>query len=315
MPASRNRIIKLPATNILALLTGAIVWGLIWYPYRVLRFAGMPAEYSSALTYAIALALCVALFAGKLKKLRPKPILLVLALAAGCSNVGFVLASVYGEVMRVVLLFYLAPVWTVLFARLLLGERLNLGGIGIVVLALAGAFVMLWQPAAGMPVPQNGAEWMAMGAGVAFALANVLVRKADTHGIEEKSFWVLAGCSGIGFIAATFSGASVAWPPAHGQDALLMLALMFLIGAVLLFANLVVQFGLSNTPANRAIVIYLFELVVAAVASWLLAGESMSVREWIGGTMIVGASLVSARLAQPQAPSVSGDGNPAPNGS
>jgi drug/metabolite transporter (DMT)-like permease len=267
----------------------------------VLRVAGVPAELSSALTYAVALLLCVSFYAGKLKQLRPSPVLLILALAAGCSNVGFVLASVYGEVMRVVLLFYLAPVWTVLFARVLLGEQLNMGGIGIVALALAGAFVMLWQPAAGMPVPQNGAEWMAMGAGVAFALANVLVRKADTHGIEEKSFWVLAGCTGIGMIAAGFSGDPVTWPPAFAQGALLPLALIILIGVVLLFANLVVQFGLSNTPANRAIVIYLFELVVAALASWLLAGESMSLKEWTGGAMIVGASLVSARLGLPHA--------------
>ena len=289
-------MLKLPGVNVLALLTGATVWGLVWYPYRVLRDAGISGEQSSALTYAVALALCVLVCAPKLKNIRPQPMLLVLALAAGCSNVGFVLATIYGEVMRVVLLFYLAPVWTVLFSRLLLGERLNVAGFGVVALALAGAIVMLWQPALGLPLPQAGAEWLGLGAGVAFALANVMVRKVDTHSIEEKSFWVLAGCTGIGLIAALAAGGLPAWPPHLPAEPVVPLVLIALIGAVLFFANLVVQYGLTHTPANRAIVIYLFELVVAAFASWLLAGEVMSAKEWAGGAMIIAASLVSARL-------------------
>ena len=49
-------------------------------------------------------------------------------------------------------------------------------------------------------------------------------------------------------------------------------------------------------PANRAIVLFLSELVVAAVVSYFLAGEAMQVREWIGAVLIVSASLLSGRL-------------------
>jgi len=38
-------------------------------------------------------------------------------------------------------------------------------------------------------------------------------------------------------------------------------------------------------------VILLFELVVAAIASWFLAGESLRTQDWIGGLLIVSASL------------------------
>ena len=65
---------------------------------------------------------------------------------------------------------------------------------------------------------------------------------------------------------------------------------------MLLATNLFVQYGLTHTSANRAIVIFLFELVVAALASWLLAGEAMTLQEWLGGTLIVAASLLSGRL-------------------
>jgi drug/metabolite transporter (DMT)-like permease len=58
-----------------------------------------------------------------------------------------------------------------------------------------------------------------------------------------------------------------------------------------------VQYGVSHTPANRAIVIFLSELVVAALAAYWLAGEVMTLREWLGGAMIVSASLYSSRMA------------------
>jgi drug/metabolite transporter (DMT)-like permease len=68
--------------------------------------------------------------------------------------------------------------------------------------------------------------------------------------------------------------------------------------------NLVVQYGLTHTPANQAIVVFLFELVVAAMSSWLLADEAMDAREWMGGAMIVAASLFSGQLEDQDAPGV-----------
>ena len=41
----------------------------------------------------------------------------------------------------------------------------------------------------------------------------------------------------------------------------------------------------------------LSEVGFAALGAWLLAGEAIGLREWIGGAMIVTASLFSARMA------------------
>ena len=71
-----------------------------------------------------------------------------------------------------------------------------------------------------------------------------------------------------------------------------------------LVAGLALQYGLSRLPANRAIVILLFELVVGAVAAYVLAGEIMRPQDWAGGTLIVAASFASAwmeRRARPRA--------------
>jgi drug/metabolite transporter (DMT)-like permease len=42
--------------------------------------------------------------------------------------------------------------------------------------------------------------------------------------------------------------------------------------------------------------LFLFELVVAAVSSYFLAGEAMDLGDWIGAAFIVCASLLSGKL-------------------
>ena len=67
-------------------------------------------------------------------------------------------------------------------------------------------------------------------------------------------------------------------------------------GLAVFILSLVLQYGLTHVPANQAIVLLLFELVVAAVAAYLLTNESMTLKEWVGGAMIVSASLFSSRM-------------------
>jgi drug/metabolite transporter (DMT)-like permease len=68
------------------------------------------------------------------------------------------------------------------------------------------------------------------------------------------------------------------------------------LGVALVAMSLALQYGLSRMSANRAIVILLFELVVASLASYLLAGERLRPQDWIGGAVIVAATLVSGWL-------------------
>ena len=92
-----------------SLLAGALVWGLIWYPYRALQSAGVGGALSAFLTYLLALLPALLLFRNRLSQLRKSPWLHgALALAAGICNLGYVLAMIHGEVVRVMLLFYIA---------------------------------------------------------------------------------------------------------------------------------------------------------------------------------------------------------------
>lgn len=291
MQQERQQEQRQQSVAVATLFTAATVWGVAWYPYRVLEQAGLGGALATATTYAIALALGLVLLWPRLKGFHPSWGLAAMALVAGGCNLGYVLAVLHGEVMRVLLLFYLSPLWTVLLSRLLLGERLKASGGAVVICAFVGAMVMLWHPALGLPWPRNSAEWIGLGAGICFAMQNVLIRRMADHPVEHKTMTLFVGVVATALAVSLLGGESR--PAALDGVALTTLLLL---GLVLMVANLVVQVGLSALAANRAIVILLFELVVAAISSWWLAGEVMGLREWLGGGLIVAASLLSGRL-------------------
>jgi drug/metabolite transporter (DMT)-like permease len=283
-----------------ALLGGAIIWGLLWYPYRLLNQAQIPGAAATAVTYAIALLMGLIIFRKQLKGSLlfggPLYLLFWIGLFAGWTNLAYVLSIIHGEIVRVLLLFYLAPLWTVLFARLLLGERLSTYGYLVVFLSLAGALVMLWQPDSRFPLPSNYGDWMGLSAGFMFALSNVLSRKDQYHDIQLKS---LAVWLGVASIAACYSLFLSEFPAAMEISPGSYL-LLVMVGLVVFILSVVMQYGLTHVPANQAVVIMLFELVVASIAAYFLADEAMTSREWVGGAMIVFASLFSAKINRDQ---------------
>jgi drug/metabolite transporter (DMT)-like permease len=281
-----------PSKPALALLFGAATWGIVWYPFRLLAQAGMDGLWSTLIAYGVCLVFaCCAFPRIALSLRRAPPLAWVMALTIGWSNLAYVLGVLEGEVMRVLLLFYLAPLWTVPLARLLLRERLDARGFVVMAIAFAGAMIMLWHPALGVPWPASRAEWLGVGAGFCFALGNVIMRKIEQMDDVSKSIAILAGVTVVAAIHAPFSAMTA-------RDALSIastqLPVVLGIGVALIGMGLSLQYGLSRLPANRAIVILLFELVVAALAAYLLAGEVMRPQDWVGGTLIVIATLLPA---------------------
>lgn len=289
---------KLNKTRVLAvcgLVTGALVWGLIWYPYRVLEQAGVGGAFATLVTYAVALGIGFVAFARELRGAPRSWLLAWIAIAAGWTNLAYVLAVIEGEVMRVMLLFYLAPLWTVVFVRILLRERMGNVGALVVLLSVGGAATMLYEPAGGLPLPANRAEWMGLSAGLMFALSNVLARKAHEHSVAMKS---VAIWFGVTVVCVIYGAGQAGFLPGAQALAPATLGLMVLVGVVLFALSLIVQYGIAHTAANQAIVIMLLELVFAAIAAYYLAGEAMQAREWVGGAMIVAASLFSGKLTE-----------------
>jgi drug/metabolite transporter (DMT)-like permease len=280
--------------SVSCLLSGALVWGMIWYPYRVLQGVGVSGELATLITYAMALLFGLLAIGPVWRELRLAGWWgIALMLVSGWTNYGYVLAILDGEVMRVLLLFYLAPLWTVIFARWMLGEKLNRYGYAIIALSLGGAFIMLWNPQLGLPLPQNRSEWIGLSAGMCFAMLNVLVRRTQHLSVNFKSATVWLGTVLLTGVSLLYHGNLL---PQVQNITLNAWCLLALVGMVLCATSIIVQYGLTHLPANQAIVLFLSELVFAAVSSYFLAGEQLGLAEMTGAVLIVSASLLSGKI-------------------
>jgi drug/metabolite transporter (DMT)-like permease len=276
-----------------ALVLNALVWGLSWWPFRILQSHGLHPLWATTLIYIFSL-FCL-LLARPLtwRGFRQYPMLWLLLLAAGLSNVGFNWAVTVGDVVRVVLLFYLMPAWVVLLAWPLLGERPTAGSLLRLVLALAGLVIVLKTPGTDWPVPSSAADWLALMGGFSFALTNILLRRLNQTPAESRILAMFGGGALLaGGVAACGVGLGlIAAPPVPG---LVWIVLTALTSVAFLVGNLALQYGASRLPASTSSLIMLSEVVFASVSAVLLGAGELSARTLLGGGLIVLAALLAA---------------------
>ncbi|VAW76085.1 hypothetical protein MNBD_GAMMA15-1628 [hydrothermal vent metagenome] len=280
-----------PLLPVFSLLFTATLWGLVWYPLRLLEAEGLQGLWLSLSSYAAALLIGLPwLWRSRGDWAREGMVLALMMLATGWVNVAFVLAILDGTVVRVLLLFYLSPLWALILGWLILGERPGRGGILVFVLAISGAVVMLWDPELGLPWPRDEADWLAASSGLAFAFANVMVRKLKYSGMPTKASvsWL-----GVVLVAAVWILVVSEPLPVVEPSVWLGSAMLGWFGFVIMTVTVI--YGVSHMPVHRSAVILLFELVIGAVSSVLLTDEQVLPQEWIGGVLILAAAWYSAR--------------------
>ena len=114
---------------VIALLWAAIFWGVVWYPLRLLETAGLNGLWTAWVIFTVAALPGLWMEWSKRAELLEQPgLMLLIAAANGWLNVAFVLAVLDGNVVRVLLLFYLSSLWAVPLGRCFLCELIGLSG-------------------------------------------------------------------------------------------------------------------------------------------------------------------------------------------
>ena len=289
-PGARGAVLG-PA---LALTFNALVWGVSWWPFRQFEAAGLHPLWATVVIYLLAVAVIGVARPAAWRELATHPALWVLVLASGTTNAAFNWAVTIGDVVRVVLLFYLMPLWAVLLARLLLGERLTAGALLRVALALAGALVILWPPDGGLPLPRTLAEGLGLVGGFSFALNNVMLRREAARSEASRALAMFTGGVVVaGTLAVVLaSRGSVPLPPPATAG---LAAGLLVMGALFLASNLALQYGAARLPAQVTAVVMLSEVLFASVSALWLGAGSIDLRLACGGAAIVAAALLAAR--------------------
>ena len=277
---------------VLSLLFTATLWGVVWYPLRLLEGQGLAGLWSALISYGAILCVFLWVLIRDRKSLATNLLpLTLMGLSAGWCNVAFIMAVLDGHVVRVLLLFYLSPFWAVCLGWLMLGERLDGKSMLVFAVAVTGAIIMLWNEEIGIPWPRDYADWLAVSSGFAFALSNVFVRRTQNVGVQLKS---TASWAGVVVVATVWILLSHSGVPAVSGGVLLAAVALGLFGFLVM--TLTVLYGVTHMPVHRSAVILLFELVVGAVSAQLLTDEVVLYREWLGGFMIVTAAYMAAHI-------------------
>ena len=274
---------------IFACLVAATLWGLYWIPLRFLDNSGISGLWASVLIYFVSfLFIFPRFYSLRADFYASKTLYTLLAIFAGWTNLGFVLALLEGEVVRVMILFYLSPVWATLLAFFILNERLKKRNIFALVLAVAGVFLISWHPEIEFMKSFDRADFYAISSGLAFAVTNIIVRRIGglTHTVKMCSAWfgviVLAGC-GILLTQDSF-------PIVTLNNVLLIIVLGF---PLMIIMTWTAQYAVSNLPIYLSSVLFLFEIIVGAVSAVMLANELITVIQFIGIAMILSAGLIN----------------------
>lgn len=280
----------------LAVAFSAILWGLWWIPLRWLAANGLPGDWASLATYSLAAALLLPFAWARRAHLREGGATLL-----WCGGLfGLVLALwnhavLTGDVMRVVLLFYLAPVWATLLSIFVLKLRVGPLRVLTVILGLAGAAVILGVDS-GLPLPRSLADWLGLISGFLFAVVTVLARASEEVSGLDKTFVSYASAA---LVALVLVGMDMAPEPAG-----LILTGTAMIEAVPLAAGIAafylipftwaVLWGASRLEPGRVSILLLLEVVAASISSSLLTDEPFGWREVTGCVLILLAGLSEA---------------------
>lgn len=280
-----------PVYPVLVLLCSSFLWGLTWLPLKYFGGFGLQGVSVTLAGYGAVGVLALPWLVRRVRSWRNDARgLLLLSLFGGLANLAFASAIVQGDVVRVMVLFYLLPAWGVLGGWLLLGERVDRVRKLTVAGALGGAFLILGGPSVFVQSPSL-ADVLAVVSGLSLAVNNVLFRKLSRVAVPDKTAAMFVGCL-LWALPLTLLGVQ----PLPGGVPVEVWLQLVVFGLVWLFAATAgTQWGVSHMETGRSSVLIIMELVTAVISAALINGSRLRPIEWLGGVLIVAAAVVEAR--------------------
>jgi drug/metabolite transporter (DMT)-like permease len=284
-----NHSIELRAS--LAVAYSGVAWGLFWIPLRGMDRAGVTDAWATVLFNAVPLLFFAPWIACNWRRIaRCGWSLHFIGLVTGTSLAFYSNAMLYTEVVRGLVLYYTTPVWSLLLARLLLGEAITAPRVFAIVFGVTGMLVMFGVDL-GFPWPKNIGDWMALIGAAGWAVAAVLLRKDD----GSRSMEICAVYFFYGLVAALF----LAMSPMAGDievpewqaivDVLpwtVPIAIIVIPGAYAIF------WGAPHINPGVVGLLMMTEISVGGITAAIWANEPLGARELTGIALITSAGLI-----------------------
>ncbi len=181
-----------------------------------------------------------------------------------------------------------APLWVILIARLVFGERVSRATTAAVVMCLVGGLALIGNSLAVDPARLRG-DVQGLVTAVFFALYFFAVKRSREHAgpgrvtfgasvVTAAGLLVAAALAGDRFMPATWEGAA----------ALLAMALLSHAAGQGLLAV-----ALGRLPTTFGSLVIFLEAIAAAAVAWIVLGETLTALQVAGGVLILGGIWIA----------------------
>ncbi len=276
------------ATGIVA--GAGLLWGVYWGPVRALAGLGLPGAWGTLAIILAATLLLTPVALARRRDLAATPLPALMAIATG--GAAFALYSVsllYGRVAIVILLYFLTPVWSTLIGRYVMGWPTTRLRVAAILTGLAGLGLMLGADGA-LPLPRSAGEWMALVAGLLWALGTTGMRTSSTLAPGPSAFVFAAGAALTALAVAPFLAAQPG-----GPDLAPLRAALVAMGTGALwwgFSIAALMWATLRLEPARVGILLMTEVLVGALSAAILAGEHLSGLELAGGALVLAAGVL-----------------------
>ncbi|MFT7386975.1 MAG: drug/metabolite transporter (DMT)-like permease [Candidatus Endobugula sp.] len=280
---------------VIILLLSSIGWGLTWIPIKTIQQMGLPAEQLIFIAFSsAAIALLPWMYRQRHLWLPAIGLMLLLSVFGGFANMAFQTAMAKGDVIRVTILFYMLPVWSMLGGWWILNERVDRRRMCALFFCLGGAVCILeaWQVSW---TTFTVVDALALGSGLGLAASNILFRFTANIPLASKIGFMFIGC-------VIFIGFSLwVFPPVEAAITLVtsdttdITPLIFASIYGLCWIMLITvgsQWAVTRIEASRSAIIIVMELVVAIGSVIIITQSQLTTNELIGGIMVFIAALL-----------------------
>jgi drug/metabolite transporter (DMT)-like permease len=215
---------------------------------------------------------------------------LVISLAFAC----YVFAMLYTTVASTLLILSATPFMAATIGWLWISERPKAITWVAMAFASAGIYFMV---KSGHQLGNNVGNVLALLSGFWFALMLVMARRSGKDDILGGTF--------IGGVICILIGASMAFLVGTGLKVLTLdLFIILVMGAFGIGIGIAfVTWGASHVPAAEVSILVLIESVLGPIWPWLLLGQTMTLSEIFGGTLVLTSVIVFALFSTEAEPS------------
>lgn len=219
-------------------------------------------------------------------------LMLLIALTGGIANASFQTAIYHGDVVRVMILFYMLPVWSVIGGRVFLKEKIDLVRMIAISLCLSGAYIILdiWNTS------WQGITWidiLSMASGMGLAATNILFRFTPNVPVLSKVAVMFFGCTTLIGISFMLSTSTATLPGNFAAPLAILYGVVWLVSI-----TIGTQWAVTQMEAGRSSIIIVMELVVAVVSLALITHTELKLYEIIGGLMVISAAILEGSRSE-----------------